>query len=88
MVVVLVGTKLDLGELRNVPKEDTMQLTSSWGIPLYETSSKTGEGIDLAIVAMTDKLAERKGIAVPKPIAIKGRKRGFTVLIKGIMKKT
>ena len=42
---------------------ELQKLTSSWGVPLYETSSKTGEGIDQAIVFMTDKLAERKGYA-------------------------
>eukprot|EP00026_Physarum_polycephalum_P016146 Phypoly_transcript_16990.p1 GENE.Phypoly_transcript_16990~~Phypoly_transcript_16990.p1 ORF type:complete len:212 (+),score=30.23 Phypoly_transcript_16990:98-733(+) len=84
MVMILVGTKLDLPDLRCVPLEDSEKLASSWGMPIFETSSKTGEGIDQAIICMTDKLTAKKGISVPKPVAIKPKKKGFTIFIKGI----
>jgi len=87
MILILVGTKLDLGDMRNVTREEVAKLSSSWGVAFHETSARTGDGVDQAIVSMTDQLAAKKGISVPKPLAIKPRKRGLTVLIKGIMKK-
>lgn len=37
------------------------KLVTNWGYSFFETSSKTGENIDQAVVAMTDKLAGKKG---------------------------
>ncbi len=42
---VLVGSKMDLHESRQVSAMDAQKLADSWGIPYIECSSKTGEKI-------------------------------------------
>lgn len=42
---VLVGSKLDLTEQRQVTEQDAQSLADSWGIPYIECSSKTGENV-------------------------------------------
>jgi len=42
---VLVGSKMDLMESRQVSAIDAQKLADSWGIPYIECSSKTGEKI-------------------------------------------
>jgi len=45
--IILVGTKLDLADMREVPKELAEQKVKEWGLQGYiETSSKTGENIE------------------------------------------
>jgi Ras-related protein Rap-1A len=38
--MVVVGTKLDLVNEREVPRSLTQSLSDRWGIPFYETSAK------------------------------------------------
>jgi Ras-related protein Rab-1A len=59
LVVVLVGTKCDLHNKRTVSYDEAQKLAASWGTPFFETSSKTGEHIEDAIVALTEKLIEK-----------------------------
>lgn len=42
---VLVGTKKDMKESRQVSAVDAQKLADSWGVPYIECSSKTGEKI-------------------------------------------
>jgi len=42
---VLIGSKKDLNESRQVSAADAQKLADSWGIPYIECSSKTGEKI-------------------------------------------
>jgi len=44
-VIVLVGNKADLDELRQVPKETAQQLADELGIAYFETSAKTGDKV-------------------------------------------
>ncbi len=43
--IVLVGTKSDLHENRQVPREELEELANSWGVPYIETSSKADVNI-------------------------------------------
>ncbi|KIM22222.1 hypothetical protein M408DRAFT_332999 [Serendipita vermifera MAFF 305830] len=38
--IVVVGTKSDLPEERQVDREQMMQISLGWGVPIYETSAK------------------------------------------------
>ena len=56
--MVLIGNKCDLNEQREVPKEEGMGYAKNVAknIPFYETSCKSGENIDKAIMDMESKL--------------------------------
>lgn len=38
--MVIVGTKLDLRNEREVTRETIQELAARWGVPVYETSAK------------------------------------------------
>ncbi|KIY43958.1 hypothetical protein FISHEDRAFT_77880 [Fistulina hepatica ATCC 64428] len=40
--IIVVGTKMDLADEREVDGEALHRLASRWGLPIYETSSKKG----------------------------------------------
>lgn len=47
---VLIGNKSDMGVERAVNAESARELSESLGIQYFETSAKTGEGVDEAIL--------------------------------------
>ncbi|MFW9866348.1 MAG: GTP-binding protein [Candidatus Thorarchaeota archaeon] len=46
IVLILVGNKLDLEHIREIPKEQGMELAKELGMNYIETSAKTNENID------------------------------------------
>jgi Ras-related protein Rab-8A len=46
--IVLVGSKMDMTEQRKVSHEEARKLADEFGVPYFETSAKTGEGVDRA----------------------------------------
>lgn len=48
VIAVLVGNKIDLGELREVTREEGIEKAKKLGITYIETSAKTGDNIDEA----------------------------------------
>jgi len=59
LVYALVGTKCDLEESRSVSCEEGKKLAEQWGIPFFETSSKSGQGIDDVLSTFTNSLLEK-----------------------------
>jgi len=90
LLTVLVGTKLDMQTgSRKVPKEDAVKLAQTWGVQLFEISAKSGENIEPLIVALTDKLAEKKPpIAYHRALgAMEGRKRGLSGIFRNLTRR-
>jgi len=56
---VLVGTKCDMEDNREIPCEEGEKLASQWGMPFFETSSKSGQGIDEVLTSFTNTLIEK-----------------------------
>jgi len=50
--LVVVGNKIDLA--RQVSTEEGRQLASRWGVPFFETSCVTGEGVQTVFLALAD----------------------------------
>jgi len=50
--IVLCGNKVDLEEIRSVTSDRAKEMASELGLPYYETSAATGEGVDEAIEAL------------------------------------
>merc|ERR1711976_779496 len=47
--IVLCGNKVDLEDCRSVTSERAKEMAQELGLPYYETSAATGEGVDEAI---------------------------------------
>ena len=56
--MVLIGNKSDLNDNREVPKEEGMAFAKNVAknIPFYETSCKTGENVDKAIMNLVNQI--------------------------------
>lgn len=57
---VLVGNKSDLEEQRVVSRERGEKLAEQYGIKLFETSAKTGEGVETAYFHLADRVYETR----------------------------
>ncbi|PAA67025.1 hypothetical protein BOX15_Mlig003620g1 [Macrostomum lignano] len=51
---VLVGNKCDLNEKRQVSAQEAERLAKSRDIPFFETSARTGDGVESAFLALTE----------------------------------
>ncbi|KAJ5071287.1 ras-like protein [Anaeramoeba ignava] len=61
--VIFVGNKSDLEELRAVTEEDEKQLNEEFGVPVIESSAKTGKNIKRLfdqIINLIDQIDEEK----------------------------
>ena len=68
---VLVGTKCDNKNAREVSKEEVEKISSEYNIPYFETSAKNGVGVNDAFIALTDDIMvnqEEKSIFKQKEI--------------------
>ncbi|KAL0979634.1 hypothetical protein UPYG_G00187550 [Umbra pygmaea] len=57
--IVLVGTKADLKDLRDVPGKQARDLADRYGIPYFETSSATGAQVGEAVTTLLDLVMRR-----------------------------
>ncbi|CAK6959723.1 ras-related protein Rab-27B-like [Scomber scombrus] len=57
--IVLVGTKADLRELRDVHARQARDLADRYGIPYFETSAMTGADVDKAVTTLLDLVMKR-----------------------------
>ncbi|XP_061623004.1 ras-related protein Rab-27B-like [Phyllopteryx taeniolatus] len=64
--VVLVGTKADLRNIRDVHARQARDLADGYGIPYYETSAVTGLGVDKAVQTLLDMVMKRMEHSAPE----------------------
>ncbi|KAJ3604335.1 hypothetical protein NHX12_029076 [Muraenolepis orangiensis] len=57
--VVLVGTKVDLEDTRDVQAKQARELADRYGIPYFEASAATGVEVDAAVSALLDLVMKR-----------------------------
>uniref|UniRef100_A0A3B3ZTI8 small monomeric GTPase n=1 Tax=Periophthalmus magnuspinnatus TaxID=409849 RepID=A0A3B3ZTI8_9GOBI len=57
--IVLVGTKADLGDMRNVHTRQARDLADRYSIPYFETSAMTGAEVDKAVTALLELVMKR-----------------------------
>ena len=67
---VLIGNKIDLFEKRKVQVQMGEELARELGIPFYEVSAKTGEGVKNAFDTLVD-LCKREEIFEPRNVVTK-----------------
>ena len=58
--VIIIGNKIDLDDERDVKKEDAANFSKEKGYKYFETSCKTGEGVDDSIRNLVKLILERK----------------------------
>jgi GTPase SAR1 family protein len=64
--MVLVGTKSDLENERNISFEEGMELAKKYGIRFFETSSKLNINVEEAILALIDEIHKKRIITEQK----------------------
>ncbi|KIP10977.1 hypothetical protein PHLGIDRAFT_84090 [Phlebiopsis gigantea 11061_1 CR5-6] len=64
--IVIVGTKMDLYNEREVTRQAIQELALSWKIPFYETSAKKNWNIQEVFEALTKQMQQRYPDAPPK----------------------
>lgn len=57
--IVLVGTKADLKDMRDVNGRQARDLADRYGIPYFETSAATGAEVDKAVTSLLDLVMRR-----------------------------
>lgn len=64
--IVLLGTKSDLGDQREVPEKHAKELAEKYGIPYLETSAATGCNVEQAVDTLLDLIMKRMEQCVAK----------------------
>nr|XP_061811525.1 ras-related protein Rab-27B-like [Nerophis lumbriciformis] len=64
--VVLVGTKGDLRNIRDVHTRQARDMADKYGIPYFETSALTGSGVDKAVQTLLDMVMKRMEQSTPE----------------------
>ncbi|KAJ4942563.1 hypothetical protein JOQ06_012417 [Pogonophryne albipinna] len=63
--IVLVGTKADLRDVRDVHGRQARDLADRYGIPYFETSAMTGDDVDQAVTTLLDLVMKRMEQSIP-----------------------
>eukprot|EP01122_Echinamoeba_exundans_P007219 TRINITY_DN2164_c0_g1_i2.p1 TRINITY_DN2164_c0_g1~~TRINITY_DN2164_c0_g1_i2.p1 ORF type:complete len:203 (+),score=14.18 TRINITY_DN2164_c0_g1_i2:567-1175(+) len=92
-IFILVGTKADVAEERKVSLEEARKLAAEVEAPYFETSPKTGEGVDIAYFAIASMalrnhlrlqdlaIHPQSGIPVPVTMAPPDQEKGWFATI-------
>ena len=59
--IVIIGNKLDMEDQREITKEQAEQFVSENKYKYFETSAKTGEGIDKSIRELASQILKQDG---------------------------
>ena len=59
--LIIVGNKVDMEESREISKEDAEKFASENHYKYYETSAKTGDGVDEAIRELVNQILKQDG---------------------------
>ena len=64
--IILVGSKCDLADDREVPEDEGKALAQKWGCPGFETSAKTRVNVDEVFTELVRIVAASKSVDAPK----------------------
>ena len=64
--LVIIGNKIDLNG-REITKEDAQKFCNQEGYPYFETSAKTGEGVDNSIRYLVEEVIKSNSVNYEKP---------------------
>ncbi|KAM6965144.1 ras-related protein Rab-27B-like [Aplochiton taeniatus] len=67
--IVLVGTKADLQDQRDVHGRQARDLADRYGIPYFETSSATGAEVESAVTSLLDLVMRRMDQSTEGPVS-------------------
>ena len=56
--IIIVGNKIDMENLREISKEDGNKIVSENGFKYFETSAKTGKGVDEAFKELVNQILD------------------------------
>ena len=59
--VIIIGNKIDLVDSREINKEDAEKFSKEKNYKYFETSAKTGEGVDEAIKELVNQVLKQNG---------------------------
>ena len=57
--IIIVGNKLDMEDMREITKENADNLSKEYNYKYFETSAKTGEGVDDAFRDLVNQILEK-----------------------------
>ena len=57
--IIIVGNKLDMKDMREITKENADKLSKEYNYKYFETSAKTGEGVDDAFKDLVNQILEK-----------------------------
>ena len=57
--IIIVGNKLDMEDMREITKENADNLSKEYNYKYFETSAKTGEGVDDAVRDLVNQILEK-----------------------------
>ena len=57
--IIIVGNKLDMEDMREITKENADKLSKEYNYKYFETSAKTGEGVDDAFRDLVNQILEK-----------------------------
>ena len=58
VTIILIGNKIDNERERKITKEQGEQLAKDYNVPFFETSAKTGEGINESVLFLIKKIID------------------------------
>ena len=58
--IVIVGNKIDLGDMREIEKNNAIKFANKYNYKYFEASAKTGEGVDDAVRELVKQILANK----------------------------
>ena len=80
--MVIVGNKIDLNDKREIKLDSIKKLGEKYQLEVFETSAKTGEGVEDIFIYITQKLFQNKEIGKVLPGDDEATKRRGSYILK------